>query len=270
MQIIPLAPNPSSTKAPISSEGKPFLSERTLIFPRQQSPRGLVYGIGFNNCASTYIDENGKTKNLPQYNLWLFMLRRCYCPKFQAKNPTYIGCSVCPEWITASGFYRWLADQSNWWGKAVDKDVLIPGNKFYSPDTCVMAHKSVNGLLLDRKAARGSYPIGVYFDKQKRKFPAQLSINGERQHLGKFDYPLVAWQAFCDAKAEHILRVRDTQTDPRIRLGLERWAHVYAAGFDSDGIDYYLSIHNPSWKPERPPVTLYGDDETEDSFRGVA
>ena len=268
--IIPAPASSSSTKAPISSSGKAFLSERTLIFPRQMAGCKLVYGIGVNNCAASYRDENGKTKNLPQYSVWAGMLERCYDHKRQARYPTYIGCFVCPEWLTASNFYKWLAEQGSWWGKHLDKDVLMPGNKIYSPDTCLVVDSRVNSLLIDNNAVRGHYPIGVHFNKSKRKFQAQLRIGGKLQHLGYFDYHLVAWQVFCNAKTEYILKVRDAQSCPRIRLGLERWAHVYAAGFDSDGIDLYLTIHNPSWKPERPPVTLYGDDETEDSFRGVA
>lgn len=91
------------------------------------------------------------------------MLTRCYNHKSLKKNPSYIGCSVCDEWLTYSNFKRWYEDPINGYreGYHLDKDILVKGNKVYSPETCCFVPHSINCLLLTRQRKRGALPIGV-------------------------------------------------------------------------------------------------------------
>lgn len=148
--------------------------------------RKLIYGIGINDADYIVMPKvNGKSLFCPYYLTWKNMLKRCYCPKYQEKHPTYIGCSVVSEWITFSAFKNWMAGQ-DWKEKELDKDILILGNKEYSPNACIFISGAINKLLNDHAAARGDLPQGVNFDKNSGKYRAQCAASGKRRHLGLF------------------------------------------------------------------------------------
>ena len=42
-----------------------------------------------------------------QSERWYGMLRRCYDTKYQARQPSYIGCSVSEEWLNFQTFAKW-------------------------------------------------------------------------------------------------------------------------------------------------------------------
>lgn len=103
-------------------------------------------------------------KNTKIYTTWSEMLRRCYNKKYQSKEPTYIGCEVCKEWYNFQTFAKWF--EENYYevkneGMALDKDILIKGNKIYSPKNCVFVPKRINNLFTKNNSSRGSLPIGV-------------------------------------------------------------------------------------------------------------
>lgn len=98
--------------------------------------RKPVYGHGVNDADYvTCSTVNGKRVMCPIYRSWTNMLERCYGEKYQERRPTYIGCTVCNEWLTFSVFKSWMVTQ-DWTGKELDKDIRIKGNKTYSPETC--------------------------------------------------------------------------------------------------------------------------------------
>ena len=77
----------------------------------------LVCGVGVNDLGyRTQINEEvtkngGKRIQKPvfqckYYAAWKNMLERCYSKKFLESRPTYIGTSVCSEWLYASGVAR--------------------------------------------------------------------------------------------------------------------------------------------------------------------
>ena len=116
--------------------------------------------------------------------------------------------------------------KQDWKGKALDKDILFVGNKEYAPDKCCFVTREINNLLLDRKASRGKHPIGVYFDKQAKKFKAQCNENGKSIHLGCYDNPEDAHKAYVDFKRELIKSVAKNQQDQRIKSALEKRAEL--------------------------------------------
>ena len=119
--------------------------------------RTLVQGHGINDLDEP-VCKNGK--NLKFYDVWTSMLSRCYSKKHQAKFPTYRGCSVCREWLSLSTFKVWF-DANYRDNMALDKDILIPGNKVYCPEACRFVPQYVNTLLTDAAAARGACSLGV-------------------------------------------------------------------------------------------------------------
>ena len=117
--------------------------------------RRLNYGIGVNDAVSSSHDcKYQKT--------WHHMLERCY----NGKNENYKDCTVCKDWLLFSNFEKWMKKQ-DWHGKELDKDILVLGNKIYSPETCIFVDSSINLLIGNSGKRKGKFPIGVYFNKKK-------------------------------------------------------------------------------------------------------
>lgn len=107
-------------------------------------------------------------------------------------------------------------------GKQLDKDILIPGNKLYSKDTCVFVSRKLNTFLNDHGMASGPYPTGVSWHKATSMFSAQCSdpATGRSKHLGLFETPEEAYLVWKAKKHEHALAYAEQQTDPRIAEAL--------------------------------------------------
>ena len=176
-----------------------------------------VYGIGITGLESVR-DENGE--QLDSYICWKDMLRRCYSAKFQEKQPTYIGCSVCDEWLYYSNFKKWY--DNNYYEidnktSQLDKDILVKGNKIYSPDTCVFVPNFINKLFIKRQKLRGAFPIGVSYHKRDKKYVAQLSVfkDGKKtiKTLGYFDTPEEGFEVYKKNKEAYIKEIADEYKD---------------------------------------------------------
>lgn len=190
----------------------------------------LVYGVGIND-ADYVVDkkkttgyEDGKQKwcrlwMCPFYSVWKSMISRCYSQKFQSRKPTYIGCSVCEEWLTFSKFKSWMETQ-DWEGKQLDKDLLFPGNKIYSTETCVFISSDINNFILEKSNARGEWPIGVCWIGSIKKFKAGIRFSGKTEYLGYFYSAEEAHQAWLTRKLELAKLLASEQDDPKIAKAL--------------------------------------------------
>lgn len=182
--------------------------------------RSLVHGVGVNDAD--YITTwrvDGLKQVCPFISKWMHMLLRCYSSAYAIAHPTYGTCVVCDDWLTFSKFKEWMEKQ-DWKGKDLDKDLLIPGNKTYSPVYCSFVHQSVNKLLTAHDAGRGKYPLGVSFDKECRKYSATVNVYGKQKKIGRYKTPEEASLAYNRAKAAHVMAVSREQTDLRLRAGL--------------------------------------------------
>ena len=182
----------------------------------------LVYGVGINDADySVHPEINGKRVMCPFYLTWRNMLMRCYDPKCQAKYPTYIGCSVVPEWHRFMTFRAWMT-MLDWQGRELDKDILVPGNKVYGPQTCVFISHGLNNFTTDHAAARGEWPIGVCWNKRNGKFQAYCGnpFTSKKEYLGLFTCPDEAHEAWRARKHELALQIAALHADPRIAAAL--------------------------------------------------
>lgn len=180
--------------------------------------RKLVQGVGLNDAnyrVETIID--GKKHTCPFYAKWVSMLARVY----KSDKPAYKDCSVYREWLTFSNFKSWMEIQ-DWKDKELDKDIINPGNKVYSPENCCFVTRSVNRLLTDRAKKRGKYPIGVSFNKRTGKFQAQCSIDGYQKSLGYYADPISANKSYLMFKIKIIQGIISGLDDLRIINGLNR------------------------------------------------
>lgn len=178
----------------------------------------LVCGVGINDRRYPAKVHGKITK---RYALWNSLLKRCYCPERQKKQPTYIGCSVSENFKSYSYFHEWCQSQIgyNQSGFQLDKDLLLRGNKLYSEDTCVFVPRGLNVLLTTCKTARGKLPVGV--SVHQGKFVAECCTDKTSpRYLGRFNTSELAFQAYKQAKEAYI------------KLQAEKWkAHIDPRAF---------------------------------------
>lgn len=177
----------------------------------------LVHGIGRNDATYPTSAAKGRKTvwRCPFYQAWLNMLKRAYSPAYHAEHPTYLECSVADQWNSFSVFRVWMEAQ-NWQGNHLDKDLLVEGNKIYSPETCVFVSRQVNLFLNDREAMRGDWPIGVSWREDKQRFHAACNnpFTRKQEYLGLFATPEEAHLAWAKRKMEHAVSLtRSMQCD---------------------------------------------------------
>ena len=159
-------------------------------------------------CGVGYFGVGVHRGNTFIYQTWRDMLKRCYDEKTLEQHPTYKGCTVCDEWHNFQNFAEWYIKQEfNGCDYCLDKDLLIDGNKIYSPETCVLAPRQINNLFLDSSTIRGEYPIGVCLEKRKNRFVAYIKKNGKHCYIGMFQTAEQASQAYQKAKKEYVEKV---------------------------------------------------------------
>lgn len=143
--------------------------------------------------------------------LWNDMYSRCYNKKLHKRFPEYIGCTICEYWLEdKERFYKWVEENYYMVGSEqvdLDKDILVKGNKVYSPDTCIFVPHTINTLLLNSKRNRGKYPLGVSYDKGK--YRAALSVDGKNVKLGCFNTPEKAFEEYKEHKKSLIIVTAD-------------------------------------------------------------
>ena len=194
----------------------------------------LVYGVGVNDLGYRVqvweeLPKNGGKRvqksvfKCKYYAAWTHMLERCYSEKYLESNPSYIGTRVCSEWLSASAFKKWMELQ-DWQGKSLDKDIISPGRKLYSPDTCVFVHEATNLFVIASNASRGEYPIGVNLDKRTGRYRARCNnpFPEKPESLGGFLTPEEAHEVWRKRKHELAQLVAARELDPRVVEALKK------------------------------------------------
>lgn len=154
------------------------------------------------------------------YTSWAGMLKRCYT--FYEDKPrariNYEGCEVHEDFV-------YLPDYINWYNKQIvepkwhlDKDLLVKGNKVYSPDTCVFLPRALNTFLTLRGNDRGPYPLGVTYHERLGKYEASCNRDGKSVYLGLHLDPSSAFEAYKgekEAYAKDLAKRWEGRIDPR-------------------------------------------------------
>ena len=187
----------------------------------------LIQGVAYNSKGIHKTKANGKST--VAYKKWYSMIQRCYSVSFQVKSPSYKDCMVCDEWLDFQNFAEWFYSQvDNDKDYHLDKDLLDPNNKKYSPNTCCLVPRDLNNLILDSKGIRGKHPQGVCFERKEGKFRACFKA-GKRTNvfLGYFDCPQEAHQTYVKAKEAHVKKVANEwrgRIDKRVYEALMNWS----------------------------------------------
>ena len=165
------------------------------------------YGVGYDGIGlyQTHVDKV-KTKH---YKYWSAILRRAYS---ENKYHTYKNVIIYEEWHNFQNFAEWFEENYNpeyMQGWHLDKDILIKGNKVYSPETCAFVPAEINSLIVKANSIRGDYPIGVNYSKPNRKYIATYNRENKKIYIGSYNTPEEAFQAYKTEKEKYIKEIAD-------------------------------------------------------------
>ena len=174
-------------------------------------------------CGKGYIGvgKYNSKKDKLAYKAWTGVLTRTLNSNWKNVNPCYENVGVCEEWLCFQNFAEWCYHQKSFNFKDekgknyhLDKDILVKGNKTYSPETCVFVPIRVNNLFVKNNKKRGDLPVGVHYNSKVGKLIALISDeNGKRKHLGCFNSPDEAFLAYKYAKEKRIKEVAEKWKD---------------------------------------------------------
>ena len=118
------------------------------------------------------------TNNKTEYYTYKHMHRRCECdndPDF--RNYGGRGIIVCDRWCGPNGFHMFLEDMGKKPSKIHSLDrINVDGN--YCPENCRWAEPWIQS---SNTRTRSLETRGVYLDKTRKKFVANININGIRK-----------------------------------------------------------------------------------------
>ena len=173
-------------------------------------------------CGKGFIGEGiyNSSNSRPLYNLWKGMITRCYTDSTSLNLEVYKDVTVCDEWLDFQNFAEWCNKQKFFNAKddkgksyQLDKDLLVKGNKVYSPETCCFVPSQINSLFTYVKSTKGEHPVGVSYMKSRGKFEAYYSNRGKRVNLSHFNTCEEAFQAYKTAKEAHIKELANEWKD---------------------------------------------------------
>mgnify|MGYP003600331273 CR=1 FL=1 len=196
-------------------------TDRVLEGKLKDRLKPSVYGVGI--IGECVISTN--QKHHKEYRIWEGMLDRCYNPITQKKQPAYIGCSASEFFLYYPNFKEWCNNQIGFGLKddngksfALDKDILIKGNKVYSEDTCCFVPPEINSLMAGCKRKKGSTMVGTAYDHKLKKFRSSIVKRGVKYHLGCYATELEAFSVYKFEKESYIKEVAEKW---RQQLGAE-------------------------------------------------
>lgn len=141
-------------------------------------------GVGYLGDGIYSSKEDGRTTYA--YMTWVDMIKRCYDEKYQIKHKSYKNCTVCEEWHNFQNFAIW--HEQNFYSVEeekmnLDKDIILKGNKIYSPQTCLYVPMKINLFFVNRNR-NSSLPQGISF--RHGKYYANSKEGRKTLHLGRF------------------------------------------------------------------------------------
>lgn len=155
-----------------------------------------VFGIGYLGCNDAEAIRDNYI-----YSKWANMIQRCYDEITHKLKPYYAACTVCEEWLNFSNYRLWHTENAMGDRKVdLDKDILIPGNKTYSPETCTLVTHFTNTVFETTKGIDSN----IVKNNATGKYDATMIILGKREEIGTFDTEGQAKQGFIDYKNDYI------------------------------------------------------------------
>lgn len=153
------------------------------------------------------VGEYSQKKDSKAYGVWYAMLERSYCSEYHEWKPSYKECYVCAEWLNFQNFASWYYDnfptESGEVRYQLDKDILYPGNKEYSPERCVFVPDFINSSFKSEAVKTGGLPRGVVLVKGKyysSQIRDRVALGDNSGYLGVYKNKEDAHRAWQVAK----------------------------------------------------------------------
>lgn len=174
-----------------------------------------IYGIGFLGEGKHKYGEGSEMSH--KYKTWHGMMRRCYDGKFKGRKTTYKDCSVAEEWHNYQNFGNWYDE--NFYEvegelMSLDKDILVNGNKIYSPETCVFVPQKINSAFVKHHSSKAEILPCVYYYKSDKE-TSRYTARTRTVHIGNFDTPERAFEAYKRYKK---IIIRDVANEYRGKI----------------------------------------------------
>lgn len=165
-----------------------------------------LFGRGFLGVGSYVAKREGH--DTKEYVVWSGMFWRCYSENRLIRNPTYRGSEVADLWANYQNFAEWYCNKPQYhldW--QVDKDLLFPGNKIYSPEKCCLLPPEINSFLADKRPKENGLPPGVHWGRKEGKYKAQIKdrFSKNQRLLGMSDDPDELFILYKNAKESQAL-----------------------------------------------------------------
>lgn len=190
--------------------------------PRPNRRATKIYGIGTFDYNGLYTVNEIKVC----YYVWKDMLKRA-TKAYQEKHKSYVGVSVCKEWLSFNNFKAWF-DVNYKPNFTLDKDILSRAdNKVYSPDTCCFIPQELNKAIMSRITKPTALSNGVRLTPNG-KYQARLFAGRKYAYLGLYDKQEDAHKAYKDAKELYVHNLAKEyfitkQINEKIYIALLNW-----------------------------------------------
>ena len=187
-----------------------------------------LYGVGF--LGEETITHFVNNKCIPSYGAWANMLERCYNEKLRHKHLAYKDCKVCKEWQNYQVFRKWYDENFYDIGEGrmhIDKDILVMGNKIYSPDTCMFVPQRINMIFMKKnRSVDPDLPQGI------RRCVGGYMVSYNTRYLGVHKTLEEALYFYNIEKRSHILKIAEEYKDripKKVYRALVNWNVKIAA-----------------------------------------
>lgn len=181
--------------------------------------RRPICGVGIN-------DADYSITYCPYYKKWRAIIERCYGPK------KYEGYAVCDGWLIFSNFKKWMEVQ-DWKNKKLDKNILSPNNKIYSPEYCIFVDFKTANLINLGKKKKYNFPIGISYNKKDKMYKCSCNTS-EKTHFGYYKTAIEAHKYWQLSKSKYILEVADKHNDIKVKNALVRISNNIMEDYKND------------------------------------
>lgn len=161
------------------------------------------------------------------YSIWRCLVQRTLTDSYNKNRVrnTYEDATICDEWHNFQVFCKFV-NENKYFKKGfhLDKDLLVTGNKHYSPETCCFLPQVINGLIAINYETNNDLPVGV--NRKYDYYEAAISYRGKRKRIGMYATPEEASAAYVQAKEAYVkelaLEWKD-RIEPRAFEALMNW-----------------------------------------------
>lgn len=168
-----------------------------------------IYGVAYTGDGVHKLSL-GTNINTIEYKTWHNMLGRCFIPK--RMRGSYEGITCCKEWLNFQNYAQWYKDnyyEVKGQRMEIDKDILVKGNKIYSPEFCVFIPQRINLLLINRKNYRGKTLLGTTHNESGSFSANAVGSDEKSYHLGTFSTEIKAFNVYKEFRENVFKKVAE-------------------------------------------------------------